>query len=297
MGAARSLMFAGSAKLVVLFFVALVSVGSVPFPSVATAEPSIDPAVKPDPTTQPDAGDLPVVYLTFDGGPGPRTQEFLDLLDSWDATATFFITGSHTYADPDGLRSIVAAGHVLATHTWDHPDLTTVSEGEVAIQFGLTNAIVRDITGISMTCWRPPFGMSNELVEKVAAAHGMPNSGWMANGRWDVDTIDWMFSYDFVLDRLNTITAGDVVLMHGGMNPDVGDMAALSTWLDENGDDYRFEALPDCGPPLGLVPDQLAFTAAAAPSSPSQTAEGFYNFHATAALLNLVERGQARPNG
>lgn len=247
-------------------------------------------AVEPTSTTQVGNSELPVVYLTFDGGPGPRTQEFLDLLDKWDATATFFVTGSNTYADPGGLKSIVAAEQVLANHSWDHPDLTTISEAEVTIQLASTQAIVRDITGISMTCWRPPFGMSNEMVEKVAAEHGMPNSGWMANGRWDVDTIDWMYSYDFVLSRLNTVTAGDVVLMHGGMNPDAEDMAALSTWLDENGQDYRFEALPDCAPTLGERPDQLASVDTSASLRAHESADGFYNFHAAASLLSLVEK-------
>lgn len=193
-------------------------------------------------------GARPVVYITFDGGPGPRTPEFLDALDQWDAKATFFVTGSHTQADPAMLARIVDRGHVLANHTWDHPDMSTVSYYEAMVQLRSTQQIVEAALGITMTCWRPPFGETNDEVQRWADEVGLTNSGWIRNGRWDVDTIDWDNGYDFVLSRLNTIQPNDVVLMHGGMNPDVEDLDALVTWFQTNGDQYRFEVLPGCAP-------------------------------------------------
>ncbi len=192
--------------------------------------------------------DRPVVYLTFDGGPGPRTPEFLDVLDRWNGKATFFVTGSHTSADPPMLNQIVARGHVLANHTWDHPDMSTLSRYEALVQLRTTQRIVESTAGITMTCWRPPFGETNDDVQGWADEIGLTNSGWLRNGRWTVDTIDWDRGYEFVLDRLNTVQADDVVLMHGGMNPDAEDLRALATWLEANGDRYRLEALPGCEP-------------------------------------------------
>lgn len=192
--------------------------------------------------------DRPVVYLTFDGGPGPRTPEFLDVLDRWNGRATFFVTGSHTRANPAMLNQIVARGHVLANHTWDHPDMSTLSRYEAMVQLRTTQRIVASSAGITMTCWRPPFGETNDEVQGWADEVGLTNSGWLRNGRWTVDTIDWDRGYEFVLGRLNTVQANDVVLMHGGMNPDAEDLRALVTWLEANGDQYRLEALPGCEP-------------------------------------------------
>ncbi len=48
--------------------------------------------------------------------------------------------------------------------------------------------------------------------------------------------------------------------MHGGMNPDPEDLAALMTWLEANGDRYRFEPVPGCipTPVRNLRPGTLA---------------------------------------
>ncbi len=187
-----------------------------------------------------------VVYLTFDGGPGPRTPEFLEALESWDAKATFFVTGSYTEKDPAMLKRIVASGHAIANHSWDHPDMTTIGDVGVRYQLQRTQFIVKEVTSIDMTCWRPPFGATNKDVQDIADANGLTNEKWIKDGRWDVDTIDWREGYDFVLKRLQTIEGGDVVLMHSGNNPDEEDLAALTTWMETNQDAYRFEALPGC---------------------------------------------------
>ena len=188
----------------------------------------------------------PVVYLTFDSGPGPRTPEFLEVLDQWDATATFFVIGRNVLNSPEMLERIVEAGHTVGNHTWSHQDLTTMSELDVQAELRLTNQAVAEVTGLRPRCWRPTFGEVNDQLISVAAREGLSNDSWIPTGRWDVDTVDWKYGYEFVLARLQTIEAGDVVLMHGGMNPDHEDLAALMTWLEGNGDRFRFEALPGC---------------------------------------------------
>ena len=61
------------------------------------------------------------VALTFDDGPGPETEQLLDVLAEADVRATFFVTGAHLRARPAVAARIVTDGHLLANHTWSHP--------------------------------------------------------------------------------------------------------------------------------------------------------------------------------
>ncbi len=196
--------------------------------------------------TSPD--ERPVVYLTFGSGPGPGTTDYLDLLDRWEATATFFVVGQSAADSPQLLTEILERGHAIGNHTWTHQDLTRLSSLEALTELQAANRFVAETAGVEMSCWRPPFGEYTEGLIAQAAAIGLDNEGWIRSGRWDVDTRDWEHGYEHVLGELQTAGPGDVVLMHGGTNPDDEDLAALATWLEANGDDYRFEALPGCAP-------------------------------------------------
>ena len=58
------------------------------------------------------------VYLTFDDGPYKYTQALLDLLDKYDAKATFFVTGWYGY--PEMIAEEAKRGHSVGVHTYNH---------------------------------------------------------------------------------------------------------------------------------------------------------------------------------
>ena len=60
-----------------------------------------------------------IVYLTFDDGPGPYTQELLDTLDRYGVQVTFFVTGSSP-AYEDMIKKEDAAGNSIGIHTLTH---------------------------------------------------------------------------------------------------------------------------------------------------------------------------------
>ena len=69
-----------------------------------------------------------VIYLTFDDGPTVKyTKPILDVLDQYDAKATFFQLGEKATAHPELTRLVVARGHALGSHTWNHKDLRKLS--------------------------------------------------------------------------------------------------------------------------------------------------------------------------
>jgi peptidoglycan/xylan/chitin deacetylase (PgdA/CDA1 family) len=74
------------------------------------------------------------IALTFDDGPSEYTSELLDLLASYDAKATFFIGGNNNGKGEidttkewfDLIRRMVAEGHQVGSHTFDHVRLSKI---------------------------------------------------------------------------------------------------------------------------------------------------------------------------
>lgn len=61
------------------------------------------------------------VYLTFDDGPIPEvTPWVLDVLDQYDAKATFFMVGDNIRKHPAEFEMVKARGHRLGNHTYNH---------------------------------------------------------------------------------------------------------------------------------------------------------------------------------
>jgi peptidoglycan/xylan/chitin deacetylase (PgdA/CDA1 family) len=61
------------------------------------------------------------LYLTFDDGPIPGvTPWVLDVLNSYDAKATFFSVGDNVRKHPNVFRQVIDAGHTVGNHTFNH---------------------------------------------------------------------------------------------------------------------------------------------------------------------------------
>ena len=61
------------------------------------------------------------IYLTFDDGPVPGPTEFvLDALNEFNAKATFFCIGDNVRKHPEVFAKVVAAGHSIGNHTFNH---------------------------------------------------------------------------------------------------------------------------------------------------------------------------------
>lgn len=104
-----------------------------------------------------------VIYLTFDDGPGPYTNELLDILAKYGVKVTFFVVkGNHTAAELDIITREAAEGHTVAVHSYAH-DYRTVYEDEDAFfrDFNAMNEIIYAKTGAYSTMLRFPGGSSN----------------------------------------------------------------------------------------------------------------------------------------
>ncbi|KAJ5256918.1 Glycoside hydrolase/deacetylase beta/alpha-barrel [Penicillium angulare] len=106
------------------------------------------------------------VALTFDDGPTRYTGDLLDLLDKYEAPATFFITGINNgkgaIDDPSLpwaslIERMLLSGHQIASHTWSHEDLSKVSPSQRIDQMLKNEVALRNIMGSFPTYMRPPY--------------------------------------------------------------------------------------------------------------------------------------------
>ena len=102
------------------------------------------------------------IYLTFDDGPSPRTEEILDILKEQDVKATFFVIASKTEEEKELLRRIVEEGHTLGMHTWSHKydKIYASVEDYLADMYKIFKQI-QDETGVTPTLFRFPGGSIN----------------------------------------------------------------------------------------------------------------------------------------
>jgi peptidoglycan/xylan/chitin deacetylase (PgdA/CDA1 family) len=102
-----------------------------------------------------------VIYLTFDDGPGPWTNELLDVLKKYDVKATFFVINS---GYPDVLKRIVSEGHAIGVHSVTH-DYSTIYESPEAFFDDLLSMqrLIEEYTGVTTTLMRFPGGSSNTV--------------------------------------------------------------------------------------------------------------------------------------
>lgn len=226
-----------------------------PIPTTApTPTPTVTATSTPTPTPnpyaavaaiqEPVADDALPVYLTMDDGPDPNhTPEMLDLLDEFEATATFFVIGRSAQQYPELVAEIAARGHAVANHTWAHGNQLNQSDAQILDSLAAANAIVEEVTGLQTVCFRPPYGSFNSRTRQVVRGQGY------AFHMWDVNALDYeRGDRDSVARQiLSNVTPGEQVVMHDGGGNRSGTVAALRDVLEVlTVRNVSFEAIPSC---------------------------------------------------
>jgi peptidoglycan/xylan/chitin deacetylase (PgdA/CDA1 family) len=140
-------------------------------------------AIAPAPVPAAPAVDCAVakcIALTFDDGPSQYTGALLEIFASYGGQATFFLLGSKA-ADPDNAATLDlmrAGGHLVGNHSWDHPRLPQLSSDQVASQLVRTRDALAPWTSGTPRYFRPPYGLTDPMVNGVAASLGYPVILW-----------------------------------------------------------------------------------------------------------------------
>ena len=124
------------------------------------------------------------VALTFDDGPSTLTPRILDLLEKYDATATFFVIGGQVDATTEPtIRRAVALGCEVGSHSFTHPYMTKLSEKEQRMQSEQTIAAIEQYAP-TPRYFRPPYMDADEVTHNVVPQifiGGYCPSDWDAN--------------------------------------------------------------------------------------------------------------------
>ena len=208
-------------------------------------EPQPEPMnVQPSQPTAHDQAGAPVVYLTFDDGPHPTwTPRVLDLLDLYNAPATFFVLGQSVTRFPEIVERMVAAGHEAENHTFDHIWLDKAPRDLFISQVTAADDALHAAAGTRVdpiACLRPPYAAMNEHTRGLAAELGK------SIVLWSVDTQDWRRpGPDQIASHvLSNVRPGAIILMHDGggeRSQTVAALAAVLEGLTSRG--YAFDVL------------------------------------------------------
>jgi peptidoglycan/xylan/chitin deacetylase (PgdA/CDA1 family) len=192
------------------------------------------------------------IALTFDDGPHPQyTGEILEILSEKKVPATFFIVGSRAELHPELLKRMQKIDCEIGNHTYDHANLTKISNGEFLRQMDKCSEAIYKITGEYPVIYRPPFGIISRSNEKLLEEK-------MSKILWTVDSADWRTQNKdrVVTNVLKTVNNKSVILMHDFYSQTVAALPEIIDKLKEQG--YEFVTVSELDKISGL-PENLEY--------------------------------------
>ena len=155
--------------------------------------------------------------LTFDDGPLPgATDRVLDALGEACVPAAFFVIGRCVERWPDLVRRMHAEGHLVANHSYDHHPFGLVGRERYWLgDIRRADDAIERVIGVRPTMFRPPMGLKHWHLMNAAADLGHHVVTWSQRAM-DSKPMDPAA----IVDRLvSPGRAGDVMLLHDGVNP------------------------------------------------------------------------------
>ena len=157
-------------------------------------------------------GPVDRVALTFDDGPDPEsTPRVLEVLAEQRVRATFFLLGRMLQRAPALGREIVAAGHEVALHGWEHHNLLLRGPAATGRDLARARALIATVTGRTPRFFRPPYGVLTGAALLAARRLDVEPVLWSCWGR------DWTGSAtaESVFDTVRAdLTGGGTILLH-----------------------------------------------------------------------------------
>jgi len=193
-----------------------------------------------------------ICYLTFDDGPSDNTLKILNILDKYNAKATFFVINTSKI---NYVKKIHAAGHTVGLHSYTHnySNIYSSSEAYFSDLQKISNT-VKKYTGVESKIIRFPGGSSNRISQQYSTGL-MPKlikqtaeKGYFYFD-WNVDSSDASgnnVSYTKIRDSVLTAAVNKnsiCVLMHdtSSKNSTVTALPEIIKGLKKQG--YVFKAL------------------------------------------------------
>ncbi|MES2732704.1 MAG: polysaccharide deacetylase family protein [Bacteroidota bacterium] len=180
-----------------------------------------------------------IIYLTFDDGPIPEVTEWvLETLGKFGAKATFFCVGDNVRKNPEVFQKLLAQGHGLGNHTFNHLNGWQVETNQYLENILQCHEEMR-ITGDKLL-FRPPYGrIKRDQVRLVQQAYQIV--------MWDVLTGDFdakLLPTDCLKKAIQHTRKGSIIIFHDSLKAEKNLRYALPRYLEHfTRLGYRFETL------------------------------------------------------
>lgn len=171
-----------------------------------------------------------MVAITLDDGPhATNTQKILEILDKYDARATFFMLGQNVINNKEVVKDVHNRGNEIGIHTWSHPQLTNLSQDSIKKQVEQTSDAIYNIIGFRPTLVRPPYGAFNTTVRNALKDYSLI--------LWNIDSLDWKSRDENQIVPLvmNNVEDGDIILLHDIHSTTVPAVEKIVSELDKQG--------------------------------------------------------------
>jgi peptidoglycan/xylan/chitin deacetylase (PgdA/CDA1 family) len=154
------------------------------------------------------------VAITIDDGPDPAvTPQVLDILERYQAKASFFCIGNLALQYPELCREIVRRGHAIENHSLSHQwYFSLLGPRRIYREIHSAQIVLNEICGEIPRFFRPTAGLRNPLLDPILAHCGLRLCTWSKRG---FDTM--VNNSDAVLESLvHELKGGDILLLHDG---------------------------------------------------------------------------------
>lgn len=181
-----------------------------------------------------------VIALTFDAAWGAdKTEGIIEILNEYDADATFFLVGFWIDKYEEQVRAIADAGLEIGNHSKNHLNMPRLNDGSIREEIASVNTQIENITGIKPTYFRAPYGDYSDRLMTAVEEMGM------VGVQWSIDSLDWKgLSAKEIVERVvPKAKSGDIVLFHNNSDHVLDALPLVLMGLKNKG--FTFVGLSD----------------------------------------------------
>ena len=150
------------------------------------------------------------VALTFDDGPSrEKTDEILQILREENVKATFYVVGAEIEKNPGELEKIIAEGHEIGNHTFNHEKMILVSPSFVKSEIERTDQLIKKAGWTNEITFRPPFGKKLFTLPFYLSKNNRKTIIWDVEPETFVEK-----SEDLIKHTLDNTKSGSIILLH-----------------------------------------------------------------------------------
>ncbi len=193
-----------------------------------------------------------VVYMTFDDGPHPTaSQEILQLLEKYNAKASYFMLEPNMKQNPDVVKAMIQDGHTVGVHGVTH-DVSKVYKSPQSFVAEMNTAIdfIAETTNVNTHLVRAPYGSKPYITAPFQQASDQAN---FIIWDWNVDSVDWKLKngqyVQEVIQQINHLEGKEplVILMHEKPTT-AAHLENLLKYFQDNG--YEMRAINESMQPI-----------------------------------------------